>query len=79
MILLVSIADKGISGTNLRKRENFNRLMQDARENKVDMIITKSLSRFGRNTLDCLNSIRELRTLGVDVFFEKRKHPYKNK
>lgn len=45
--------------------------MQDARENKVDIIITKSLSRFGRNTLDCLSSIRELRTLGVDVFFEK--------
>ncbi|MBW9171211.1 recombinase family protein [Clostridium estertheticum] len=63
--------DKGISGTNLRRREDFNRLMQDARENKVDMIITKSLSRFGRNTLDCLNSIRELRALGVDVFFEK--------
>jgi site-specific DNA recombinase len=63
--------DKGISGTNLQKREGFNRLMQDARENKVDMIITKSLSRFGRNTLDCLNSIRELRALGVDVFFEK--------
>ncbi|MBU3214787.1 recombinase family protein [Clostridium estertheticum] len=63
--------DKGISRTNLHKREDFNRLMQDARENKVDMIITKSLSRFGRNTLDCLNSIRELRALGVDVFFEK--------
>lgn len=63
--------DKGISGTDLRKREGFNRLMQDAREGKLDMIITKSLSRFGRNTLDCLNSIRKLRTLGVDVFFEK--------
>lgn len=63
--------DKGISGTNILKREAFNRLMQDARENKIDMIITKSLSRFGRNTLDCLNSIRELRALGVDVFFEK--------
>lgn len=63
--------DKGISGTDLRKREGFNRLMQDAREGKIDMIITKSLSRFGRNTLNSLNSIRELRALGVDVFFEK--------
>ncbi len=45
--------------------------MQDAIEDRVDMIITKSLSRFGRNTLDCLNSIRELKALGVDVYFEK--------
>lgn len=45
--------------------------MKDARHGKIDMIITKSLSRFGRNTLDCLNSIRELRSLGVDVYFEK--------
>lgn len=64
-------ADEGISGTDIRKREEFNRLMDDARNNKIDMIITKSLSRFGRNTLDCLNSIRELKGLGVDVFFEK--------
>ncbi len=46
-------------------------MMQDARDGKLDMIITKSLSRFGRNTLDCLKSIRELKALGVDVFFEK--------
>ncbi len=45
--------------------------MQDCRDRKIDMIITKSLSRFGRNTLDCLKSIRELKSLGVDVFFEK--------
>ncbi len=46
-------------------------MMQDCRDGKIDMIITKSLSRFGRNTLDCLKSIRELKSLGVDVFFEK--------
>lgn len=63
--------DEGISGTDLKKREAFNRLMQDAREGHIDMIITKSLSRFGRNTLDCLRSLRELKALNVDVFFEK--------
>ncbi|MFX4263140.1 recombinase family protein [Pelotomaculum propionicicum] len=63
--------DEGISGTDLKKREAFNRMMQDARDGHLDMIITKSLSRFGRNTLDCLKSLRELKLLGVDVFFEK--------
>ena len=60
-------ADEGISGTDIKKRDAFNRLMQDARDGHVDMIITKSLSRFGRNTLDCLNHIRDLKSLGVDV------------
>ena len=64
-------ADEGISGTSLRKRDAFNRLMQDARAGKIDLIITKSFSRFGRNTVDCLNCIRELKALGVDVYFEK--------
>jgi DNA invertase Pin-like site-specific DNA recombinase len=64
-------ADEGISGTDLKKREAFNRLMQDARDGHLDMIITKSLSRFGRNTLDCLKCLRELKSLNVDVFFEK--------
>ncbi len=64
-------ADEGISGTDLKKREAFNRLMQDARDGQVDMIITKSLFRFGRNTLDCLKCLRELKSQGVDVYFEK--------
>lgn len=64
-------ADKGISGTDINKRVAFHRLMQVARTGQLDMIITKSLSRFGRNTLDCLKNIRELKALGVDVFFEK--------
>ena len=46
-------------------------MLTDARAGKLDMILTKSLSRFGRNTLDSLNSIRELKALGVDVYFEK--------
>lgn len=64
-------ADEGISGTTTRKREAFNRMMEFARNGLIDMIITKSLSRFGRNTLDCLNNLRELKSLGVDVYFEK--------
>lgn len=64
-------ADEGISGTSLNKRDAFKRMLTDAREGKLDLIMTKSLSRFGRNTLDSLNSIRELKALGVDVYFEK--------
>ena len=64
-------ADEGISGTDQRNREAFNQMMEAARDGRIDRIITKSLSRFGRNTLDCLKNIRELRALGVDVFFEK--------
>lgn len=63
--------DEGISGTDLKKRDAFNRMLQDARAGGIDMIITKSLSRFGRNTLDCLKCLRELKSLNVDVFFEK--------
>ncbi|WP_414733898.1 recombinase family protein [Acetobacterium carbinolicum] len=70
-IFSVIYADEGISGTCLKKREAFNRMIADAREHKFEMIITKSVSRFGRNTLDCLNSIRELSELGIDVYFEK--------
>jgi len=64
-------ADEGISGTDIKNRDAFNRMMQDARDGHMDMIITKSLSRFGRNTLDCLKCLRELKVLGVDVFFQK--------
>ncbi|MPQ43830.1 recombinase family protein [Clostridium tarantellae] len=71
-------ADEGTSGTDIKKRKAFIKLMKDARNKKIDMIITKSLSRFGRNTLECLNSIRELKELGVDVFFEKENIHTKN-
>ena len=64
-------ADEGITGTSIRKRQGFQQMMQDCREGKLDLIITKSVSRFGRNTLDCLVSVRELQALGVDVYFEK--------
>ena len=64
-------ADDGISGTSTKNREEFNRLIQDCMENKVDRIITKSISRFARNTLDCLKYIRQLKEKNIPVFFEK--------
>lgn len=64
-------ADEGISGTNTKKREQFNKMIRDCKSRKIDMIITKSISRFARNTLDCLNYVRELKELGVGVIFEK--------
>ena len=64
-------ADSGISGTRTRNRAEFLRLIEDCRAGKVDAIITKSVSRFGRNTVDTLVFTRELRNLGIDVFFEK--------
>lgn len=64
-------ADEGISGTNTKKRDDFNRMLKDCRAGKIDLIITKSISRFARNTLDCLNYVRELKELGVGIVFEK--------
>ena len=64
-------ADEGISGTNTKKRDEFNRMIADCRAGKIDMIITKSISRFARNTLDCLNYVRELKDLGIGIIFEK--------
>ena len=64
-------ADEGISGTTTKKREQFNRMIEDCKAGKIDMIITKSISRFARNTLDCLNYVRQLKDLGIGVTFEK--------
>ena len=64
-------ADKGISGTSAEKRTEFQRLMSDCRKGKIDRILTKSISRFARNTKGSLEAIRELKTLGVSVYFEK--------
>ena len=65
-------ADDGISGTNTKKREEFNHMIEDTMAGKIDMIITKSISRFARNTLDCLKYIRQLKEKNVPVFFEKK-------
>lgn len=64
-------ADEGISGTNTKKRDEFNRMIADCRVGKIDLIITKSISRFARNTLDCLNYVRELKELKIGIIFEK--------
>lgn len=64
-------ADEALTGTK-DNRENFQRLLADCRAGKVDMVITKSISRFARNTVTLLETVRELKTLGVDVFFEEQ-------
>ena len=64
-------SDAGISGTSTKKRADFQRMIRDAETGKINYIITKSLSRFARNTLDCLTYVRKLQALGVGVLFEK--------
>ena len=64
-------ADEGITGTSIDKRDEFKRLLHDCRKGKIDRIITKSISRFSRNTKDCLTSVRELKGLGISIMFEK--------
>ena len=64
-------ADEGITGTSVKNRVQFQKMMEEARAGRIDMIITKSISRFARNTLDCLTHIRELKDLGIPVLFEK--------
>ena len=69
---LVSVyADEGITGTRMDKREEFQRMLKDCRRGKIDRIIVKSISRFARNTKDCLSVLRELKELGITVMFEK--------
>ena len=63
-------ADEGISGTNTKKRTQFNKMIEDCMEGKIDMIVTKSISRFARNTVDTLNHIRQLRDKNIAVYFE---------
>ena len=69
---LVNIyADEVVTGTKTDKREDFNRLLADCRKGKVDRVLVKSISRFARNTKDCLTALRELMSLGVTVYIEK--------
>ena len=58
-------ADEGITGTNTKKRDGFNRMIADAKAGKIDLILTKSISRFARNTVDALQTIRELSALNA--------------
>ncbi|MDF9409675.1 MAG: hypothetical protein A4E52_00796 [Pelotomaculum sp. PtaB.Bin013] len=66
-------ADEGLTGTRADKREDFQRMLKDCRKGKIDRILTKSISRFARNTKDCLQTLRELKILGVEVEFEKER------
>ena len=63
-------ADEGISGTSLKKRTQFNKMITACKRGHIDLIITKSLSRFARNTVDVLTIVRELKKVNVPVYFE---------
>ena len=64
-------ADEGISGTSIKKRDEFNKMIEMAFKKEIDLIITKSISRFARNTELTLKTVRELKEIGVEVYFEK--------
>ena len=63
--------DEGISGLNTKNRDGFNQMIRDALAGKVDLIVTKSVSRFARNTVDSLTTIRKLKDAGCECYFEK--------
>jgi len=64
-------ADEGVTGTSTAHRDGFNRLLEDCDAGKIDLILTKSISRFARDTVDCLNAVRHLKDIGVEVRFER--------
>ena len=68
--LIEIYSDEGISGTK-EDRPGFQKMLEDCRNNRIDLIIAKSITRFARNTVILLQTIRELKTLGIDVYFEK--------
>ena len=63
--------DEGISGTSTRRRQGFESMVEDALAGRIDLIITKSVSRFARNTVDTITTVRALKDKGVEVYFEK--------
>lgn len=70
MTLVDIYADEGITGTEVNKRDDFKRMMKDAKNRKIDRVVVKSFTRFARNSLECLESIRALKSYGVSVYFE---------
>lgn len=64
-------ADRGVTGTNAEKRDGFLEMLSECEKGNINIILTKSISRFSRNTLDLLNTVRHLKELGVEVRFEK--------
>ena len=65
--------DEGISGTLMDKRDEFKRLLKDCKNRKIDRVLVKSVTRFARNSLECIEAVRELKSYGVSVFFENDK------
>ena len=65
-------ADEGITGVMAKKRTNFMRMMRDCEKGKIDLILTKSVARFARNTVDSLNYVRRLKAKGIGVYFEEQ-------
>ncbi len=63
--------DEGITGTNTKHREGFKRMLADALAGRIDLIVTKSVSRFARNTVDSLTTVRQLKEKGIEIYFEK--------
>ena len=69
-ILVDIYHDEGVTGTSTKGRDGFRRMIDDALDGKIDLIITKSITRFARNTIDAINNIRKLKAIGVEVYFE---------
>ena len=69
--LIKVYTDEAVSGTSTKHRDGFNEMIQDALDGKLDLIVTKSVSRFARNTVDSLSTIRKLKEIGCEVYFEK--------
>ncbi|WP_315971346.1 recombinase family protein [Paenibacillus sp. N3.4] len=65
-------SDEGITGTSTKNRAQFNRMIQDTHDSKIDLILVRSISRFARNILNLLKYVRDLKSLGVVVLFERR-------
>lgn len=72
MVLVDIYADEGITGVMAKKRTNFMRMMRDCEKGKIDLILTKSVARFARNTVDSLNYVRRLKAKGIGVYFEEQ-------
>ena len=70
-IYVESYWDEGISGKSTDKRDDFNRMLSDCRKGKIDLIVTKSVARFARNVADSLQTVRELKQIGVNIIFEE--------
>lgn len=70
MVLVDIYADEGITGTEIQKRDDFKRMLKDAKNGKIDRILVKSVTRFARNSLECIETVRVLKSHGVSVFFE---------